>query len=162
MSSKLCFIISLICLVVFFVAIEFEYHLLAMIVPFIGIVFLSVGLTIRSENSIKREYAEFSDTSKEKIGMTISEVRRLNSRYAEASIDETNASSSGVCESCGGKVVNGICTYCRTIYGDDNSQITTLIYRSQYGEKTFTFKGGKLTNSKIVLYPIDDCYKGKP
>ena len=79
MSSKLCFIISLICLVVFFVAIEFEYHLLAMIVPFIGIVFLSVGLTIRSENSIKREYAEFSDTSKEKIGMTISEVRRLTS-----------------------------------------------------------------------------------
>ena len=160
MSSKHCFIITLICLGVFLIAALNDWVWIALIAPLVSVGFLTAGLYIRSENSIKREYAEFSDTSKEKIGMTINEVRRLNSRYAEALIDETNEATSGVCESCGGKIVNGVCTYCGNKYDDDNSKIITLIYRSQFGEKTFTFKGGRLTNSKIVLYPIDDSYKG--
>lgn len=160
MSSKQCFIIALICFGVFIIAALCDWIWLAIVVPLVGFGFLVAGIYLHSENSIKRGYAEFSDTSKEKIGMTINEVRRLNSRYAEASIDETNEATSGVCESCGGKVVNGVCTYCGNKYDDDNSKIITLIYRSQFGEKTFTFKGGRLTNSKIVLYPIDDSYKG--
>ena len=160
MSPKYCFIIFFISIPVSIIALFLEVYLIAFTFPLIGFGFLVAGICIASENSIKRGYAEFSDTSKEKIGMTISEVRQLNSMYAEATIDETNEATSGVCESCGGKIVNGVCTYCGNQYGDDNSKIITLIYRSQFGEKTFTFKGGRLTNSKIVLYPIDDCYKG--
>lgn len=153
-NAKKCFIATVTGIVMFVIYAIFEWALLAILSLLLSFVFLTFGLYKYQNERVRREYAEFSDMSKFKLGMTKDEVRNLNSCYIETIIDDTNECISGICETCGGKIENGVCTYCGNKY-DDNSKVTYLVYDTRYGERTFTFKGNVLTNTRILVKPIE-------
>ena len=68
----------------------------------------------------------------------------------------SNEAMSGICETCGGKVVDGVCIYCGNKY-DDTTKITYLFYGTNFGQRTFTFKGDKLVNTHIWLKSLEEC-----
>ena len=155
MSAKNCFIATIVCVVLFVVSALFDISLSVFLSPLIGFGFLVAGIyKVKKHNTIAA-YTAFSDMSKFKLGMTKDEVRNLNSGYVETIIDDTNECISGICETCGGKIENGVCTYCGNKY-DDNSKVTYLVYDTRYGERTFTFKGNVLTNTRIWVKPMEN------
>lgn len=154
LNAKKCFIATVTGVVMFVVYAIFEWHLLAILSLLSSFVFLTFGLYKYQNERVRREYAEFSDMSKFYIGMPKEEVEKLNSNYIGVRIDETNEALSGICETCGGKVVNGVCAYCGNVY-DDSTKISYIQYNTRYGGRLFTFKGPKLTNMKIELNPIE-------
>lgn len=145
------FFIALVCFVMSIIMFQIDLVGFGCILIMTGFVLLIVGYYKYALGLHENRYARFSDTSNERIGMSIDEVRKLNSEYEETVIYEKNAPIVAVCKTCGGKVVNGVCTYCGNKY-NNNEYISTLVYTSEFGEKTFTFNNGVLTNSKIVLY----------
>ena len=154
MNAKTCFIVTIVFMVLFVVSALFDMYLFAIVFPLVGFCFLVVGIYKTKNHNIVAEYTAFSDMSKFALGMSKDEVRNLNSDYIETRIDESNEALSGICETCGGKVVNGVCTYCGNVY-DDSTKISYIQYNTRYGERLFTFKGQKLTNMKIELNPIE-------
>lgn len=155
MSAKNCFIATIVCMVLFVVFSLLDIYLLAILSPLMAFGFLTAGIYKVKQQNIIAGYTAFSDMSKFVIGMSKDEVRSLNSGYVETRIDDTNEGISGICETCGGKIENGVCTYCGNKY-DDNSKVTYLVYDTIYGERTFTFKGNVLTNTRIWIKPIEN------
>ena len=155
MSAKNCFIITIVCIVLYVIFVLIELYLLSLISIIVAFVFLVAAIYKYNVEQVYKEYAEFSDMSEFFIGMSKEDVRMLNSKYIETRIDETNEALSNICETCGGKVVNGVCTYCGNKY-DDSSKVTYLVYDTRYGERTFTFKGNVLTNTRIWVKPMEN------
>lgn len=150
-----CFIISMVCVGLFVLFVMFEWFFLSMLALLIAFGFLTISIYKYRKEIILTAYDEFSDMSMFVIGMTKDDVRRLNSYYSEQRIEMSNEPTNGICETCGGKVVDGVCLYCGNKY-DDTTKVTSLIYSTAYGQRTFTFKGNKLTNTKIWLRPLED------
>lgn len=154
MRAKNCFIATVLCMVIFVICALSDFYLCAILSLLSAFVFFTFGIYKHKDEQIRQEYAEFADMSQFVIGMTKEDVEKLNSKYIKMRIDETNASLSGICETCGGKVVNGVCTYCGNVY-DDNSKISYLNYATRYGERQFTFNGQNLIKTKIYLNSIE-------
>lgn len=150
----------MVCMTLFVIFALYDLYILAMISLLFAFAFLFDGVYKHSNESAKKEYEEFSDMSEFFIGMPKEDVKRLNSKYIETIIDETNEALSNICETCGGKVVNGVCTYCGNKY-DDSTKITYLVYNTRYGVRTFMFKGPILTNMKIELNSIKNFYNNE-
>lgn len=158
MASLVCFLASAI-MFVNFMPFDHDWQVVVTDLVFVqSIVLLFIGINKWSENYSIDEYRKFSDTSRERVGMTVDEIRELNAEYIddETVVRERSQSvTTGQCKTCGGKVVDGKCSYCGNIYEDD-SNILKLSYSTDYGTKEFTFNHGKLVGSKISLRPLKD------
>lgn len=154
LDSTKCFITAIGCFVLFILFAIFEWFFLSMFTFLTVFGLLTFGIYKYRDERIRKEYAEFADMSMFIIGMSKEDVRKLNSKYIEHRIDMSNEAMSGICETCGGKVVDGVCTYCGNKY-DDSTKITYLFYGTNFGQRTFTFKGDRLVNIHIWLNSLE-------
>ena len=109
----------------------------------------------KENDEIIKQYNDFINSDKEKIGMTISEIKSL---YPDAKMKCSTivkSSSKSVCQSCGGKIINGKCEYCGNEYIDDSETII-LEYECKFGIKKYIFKQGKLISINSNAKPIEE------
>jgi len=100
------------------------------------------------------EYNEFSDTSNDKLGMTGQEVMDMYKGYKMSFTKETSVASDGTCPTCGGRVENGTCLYCKNKY-DDDSDLFVMEFDSIYGKKAFLFKNDRLASVRVEMEPLE-------
>jgi hypothetical protein len=114
------------------------------------------GNWIKVDEQTKKEYNEFVYSTAIKTGsMTIEQVKDVLRSQHFVTDQEIATPESGICPTCGGKVINGKCQYCGNVY-ESNSDIVVLSYSCKYGTKAYTFKNGILDKIQTHANPIED------
>ena len=155
-SSKSCFIASVVCIIAMILFMVFELYLTSTLFLLAGFVTCLVGMWARTDENTIAAYNDFKDMSKFKLGMEMKEVMDLNKGYVVGRIyDEHTTEHNNLCPTCGAHTENGKCSYCGNTYSV-MLNIETLSYECRFGSRIFNFNSeGKLTGMKNLSYPLE-------
>lgn len=130
----------------------FEIYFLSLILFIVALFTFVYGKWAEADNKTITEYSNFTNANEE-LGMCMKEIKDINSKYLPIKTINTATVNSSTCQCCGSIMVNGKCLYCGNEQFNDTNSVV-LMYKTKFGEKTFTFKDDILINKKSSFKPL--------